>query len=197
MDNIAPVISGPSLVYVGARVFYQFTGISASDADGSVLSYSFTESGSSLGSLTYDGVPVTSGAINVWASDLSRVGYYSGVSSGTENVSVWAYDNLNASSNTLVIAFNIVQGIPNQAPTISGPSVVYRTDAVSFDFTSLVSATDSDGTVAQYRFTDIVAGDGYLLLDGARISGTSLTVSAANFSHVSYFTGYDWGGRTT
>ena len=47
--------------------------------------------------------------------------------------------------------------------------------------------------MAQYRFTDTVAGAGYLVLDRVRISDTSLTVSAANFGLVSYYTGANWG----
>jgi hypothetical protein len=79
----------------------------------------------------------------------------------------------------------------DQPPTITGPSSIARSTGQTVSFTSLLTASDPDGTVAQYVFSDSTPGsdNGYLTLNGGRISGTSVTVSAANLSEVGYYTG--------
>src|ERR1044072_6069242 len=77
----------------------------------------------------------------------------------------------------------------NQAPVVTGQSSVSRQTNQSFTFTSLISASDPDGSIASYKFWDTTPGAGFLTLNGSQISGTSVTVSAANLGQVGYFTG--------
>lgn len=92
----------------------------------------------------------------------------------------------------------------NIAPLlIVGPNINREANqSIGFSFTASppvndplitvpVYAIDSDGAVAQYRFTEDLLGpeNGYLTFNGARISGASITVSAADIGRVGYFTG--------
>src|SRR6266540_3950290 len=82
-----------------------------------------------------------------------------------------------------------VTGSSNQRPVVTGPSSVSDPVNTSFGFSSLISASDPDGTVAQYAFFDSTPGAGYLTLDGSKIGGTSVTVLASQLSRVGYYTG--------
>src|SRR5437899_10334970 len=83
----------------------------------------------------------------------------------------------------------LLGAMTNQKPVVSGPSVVTSNTNTSFTFTSLISASDPDGSVASYTFFDAIAGAGHLTLNGAQIVGTSVTVAAANLGQVGYVTG--------
>ena len=72
----------------------------------------------------------------------------------------------------------------NQKPVVTGQSNVTFNTNQTFNFTSLISASDPDGSVASYSFFDSTPGAGFLTLDGAHISGTSVSVSAAQLSRV-------------
>ena len=67
----------------------------------------------------------------------------------------------------------------------------------SIPVTQLIQASDPDGSVASYVFWDSTAGTdgGYVTQNGSRISGASLTVSAANLSSVAYHTGPQAGSN--
>ena len=82
--------------------------------------------------------------------------------------------------------------MPNQSPVVTGSNHTYNTGQ-QIAVSSLFSASDPDGSVATYSFYDSTAGAGYFTLDGAHISGTSISVSAANLSRVGYFTGPNGG----
>ena len=122
------------------------------------------------------------------ASNLGEVGYFTGSAAGSNQIAIDAIDNLGASSADFLMTINVAAPT-NQPPTITGQSTVNETTNQSFTFTSLIQGHDSDGTVASYEFFDSIPGAGYLTLNGVEISGTSVTVSAANLGEVGYFTG--------
>jgi Ca2+-binding RTX toxin-like protein len=131
------------------------------------------------------------------------VGYYTGTTAGSNAIAIEAIDNLGLSSpNFVMMTIGVssttgtgsTAGAANQAPTISGPASVSKATNESFTFTSLISARDADGTVAQYRFSDTMSGAGYLTLNGAAAPSV-FTVSAANLGQVGYYTGLGGGSN--
>jgi hypothetical protein len=196
--NQAPTISGQASVSKTTNESFSFTPlISATDADGTVAQYRFSDSMSGAGHLTLNGLQIAGTSVTVSAANLGQVGYYTAAVAGSNSIAIEAIDNLGQTSpNVLMMTINVAGtaatggtgATANQAPTISGPSSLSKSINQSFDFTSLVSASDADGTVAQYRFSDNVSGAGYLTLNGAQIAGHSVTVSAANLGQVGYYT---------
>lgn len=83
-----------------------------------------------------------------------------------------------------------VTGVTNQAPSIFGPTSISRSTGQTISFTSLLSASDPDGSVAYYYFSDATPGtdNGYLTLDGNRATAP-ITVSVADLYRVGYYTG--------
>jgi hypothetical protein len=196
--NQAPTISGQASVSKAINESFSFTSlISATDADGTVAQYRFSDSTSGAGHLTQNGLQIAGTSVTVSAANLGQVGYYTAAMAGSNTIAIEAIDNLGQTSpNLLMMTINVAGTAAtggtgttaNQAPTISGPASLSKSIDQSFDFTSLVSASDADGTVAQYRFSDNVSGAGYLTLNGAQIAGHSVTVSAANLGQVGYYT---------
>ncbi|HZO47325.1 MAG TPA: hypothetical protein VFB68_15625 [Xanthobacteraceae bacterium] len=194
--NQAPTISGPSTVNQGTNQSFSFTSlVSANDPDGTVAQYKFSDTSPGAGHLRLNGVQISGTTVTVSAANLSQVTYFTGAAAGSNQIAIEAIDNLGlASPNFLTMTIN-VSAPANQAPTISGPSTVNQGTNQSFSFTSLISANDPDGTVAQYKFSDTTPGAGHLRLNGVQISGTTVTVSAANLSQVTYFTGASAGSN--
>src|SRR5207244_2912310 len=58
----------------------------------------------------------------------------------------------------------------------------------SISLSSYVTASDADGICA-YWFSDSTPGQGYLTLDGQRIIGDSVAVSASDLYRVGYYCG--------
>src|SRR6266481_555989 len=83
----------------------------------------------------------------------------------------------------------------NQKPVVSGQSNVTFNTNQTFNFTSLISASDPDGSVASYTFFDSTPGAGFLTQNGTQISGTSVTVSATQLGTIGYSTGSSAGSN--
>src|SRR6266481_7349314 len=75
----------------------------------------------------------------------------------------------------------------NQPPVVTGSNHSFGLNQ-QIAASSLFSASDPDGSVATYNFYDSTPGAGYFTLDGNHISGSSISVSAANLSRVGYCT---------
>jgi hypothetical protein len=129
--------------------------------------------------------------VTVTAANLGSVGYFTGTIAGSNAIATESIDNLGlATPNYLTTTINVTT-TGNQPPTISGPSSISGSTNQTITFANVISANDPDGSVAQYRFSDTTPGtdNGYLTVNGSRISGTSVTVTAANLGSVDYFTG--------
>ena len=89
---------------------------SASDPDGSVATIRFWDSTSGTGHLTFDGVQIAGGFVDVAPAQISRVAYVTGSSAGTNDIVVEAFDNRGLDSNDLAVHISIAAPGSNLAP---------------------------------------------------------------------------------
>ena len=110
------------------------------------------------------------------------------VGSGSNQFLFEAFDNAGDDSND---ALHTITATANQAPTVTGPANLSGGTNQTLSFVGKVAGSDPDGSVQQFRFSDSSPGsdNGYLTLNGTKISGTSVTVSAASLGTIGYFTG--------
>ena len=86
----------------------------------------------------------------------------------------------------------------NTRPTLAatGGSTINIGLGGSTSMQSRFNASDPDG-ISAYWFSDATSGQGYLTLDGARIQGNSVAVSAGELNRVGYFMGTNVTGNGT
>ncbi len=189
--NQKPTITGQPTVNVNTNQAFNFTTalVQGSDPDGSVASYTFYDSTPGAGFLTLNGSHISGTSVTVSAANLGTVGYNTGSVAGSNQIVIDAIDNQGLSSSDFLMTINVNAAGTNQAPTVTGQSGVSRPVNTTFNFASLIAGGDIDGSVASYTFYDSTPGAGFLTLNGSHISGTSVTVSAANLGTVGYNTG--------
>jgi hypothetical protein len=194
--NQAPTISGPSSVSISTGQVVAastlFTG--ASDPDGTIAKYRFSDATPGAGYLALNGVKIGS-SVDVTVAQLSQLTYVAGTTAGSNAIVIEAIDNLGLDSNDLTVTVNVVAATANRAPTITGPSSVsISTGQVVAASTLFTSASDPDGTIAKYRFSDATPGAGYLALNGVKI-GSSVDVTVAQLSQLTYVAGTTAGSN--
>ncbi len=189
-----PTVTGPAAVTQQTKQSLNFSSlISASESGESIASYTFYDSTPGAGYLTLDGQRINGTSVSISQAQLNRVGYYTGASAGSNQIAIDAFDSLGQSSADFLMTINVTNGATDVPPVVTGQSNVSYAQNTAFAFTSLIQATDSDGTVASYQFWDSTPGAGYLTLNGHRISGPTVIVSAANLGQIGYFTGNNGG----
>ncbi|MCK1356337.1 pre-peptidase C-terminal domain-containing protein [Bradyrhizobium sp. CW7] len=191
MANQIPLVSGSNHTFSVNQQHAVTDLFTASDPDGSVVTYNFYDSTPGAGYFTFDGAHISGTSISVSAANLSRVGYFTGSSAGTNDVACDVVDNSGALSATRTITLTVAAPT-NQQPIVSGSNQTFSVNQ-QHAVTDLFTASDPDGSVVTYNFYDSTPGAGYFTFDGAHISGTSISVSAANLSRVGYFTGSSAG----
>jgi len=187
--NKKPTIAGqPEVTFSTNQSFKPSSYFSAVDPDGTIASYTFSDSTPGAGHLTFDGVKMSGTSLTISASQLSRVGYFTGPTAGSNTIAIEAIDNKGAYSNDFELTIN-VGSTGNQRPAINGPLNISFPVNRQFDFTTLISSSDPDGHVVRYRFSDATPGSGELTLDGQPISVSSVTVAANQLGRIGYSTG--------
>lgn len=161
-----------------------------------VATVRFWDSTPGAGYLTLDGVKIASRYVDATADELGRVAYFAGPSAGTNDIVIETIDGQGRSSNSLRVTIR-VQRPGNQAPEIHGSAHARFGANQHVSATTLFTgASDRDGAIDHYTFSDATPGAGYFTLDGERISGGSITVARDDLWRVGYFTDSTPGQNT-
>ena len=191
--DLPPLINGQATVNSTRYQSFDFTSlIRASDPDGTVASYKFSDATPGAGYLTLDGQQISGTSITVSAADLGKVGYFTGPNAGSNQIAIDAIDNQGVSSTDFLMTINVA-GVVNQKPVISGATTTIQTAATYVDLSSFIQATDPDGSVASYKVSYSGTDDGYLTLDLNAVRGTPIEVPATQLGRIGFVTGLSVG----
>jgi hypothetical protein len=195
--NHAPVVSQPSGASVTAssagQVFQVSSLLTATDPDGDALTYYILDNtpGAGTGHLKIGGVTQPEGQwLQVTQTQLSQTTFTVG-QSGADDIYLSVYDP--AGLNTLSGVH--VSAPVNHAPVVSQPSgasVTASSAGQVFQFSSLLTATDSDGDALTYYITDNTpgAGTGHLSIAGAQqAEGNWIQVTQAQLAQTTFTAG--------
>lgn len=198
-SNRPPTISGQDSITLAVNATVTLANLfTASDSDGSITSYTVDDAtpGSDGGYLTNNGTRISGTSITVTAANLSSLAYKTGPNAGSNTITITATDNA-GSQATFSPTFNVERG--NQPPVITGNTSPTFAANSTVQASSLFTASDPDGngTIVRYTLQDASPGSdgGYLMLNGTRISGDSITVTASELSSVAYRTGPSAGSN--
>lgn len=158
-----------------------------SDADGDIITqYQFTDP-TGLGAIKLNGaanLSTTTNTVLVSASDLSKLTYVAGNTTGTENISISVFDGTSWSSIS-----NSITNVGNRVATITAKNVSLIGGVQSLAISNFFTAIDADGdAITQYQFND-PNGVGTIKLNSAvNLSTTANTirVSASDLSKLTY-----------
>jgi ribosomal protein L14 len=154
---------------------------SASDPDGTISSYAWTNTASPLSAVPLIG-NATSNIANL--TGLTVPGTYTFRLTVTDNAGATAFDEVNV----------VVNALPNLPPTVSAG--VDQTLTMPTNFTSLAgSGTDPDGTIASYAWTR-VSGPTTYTMTNANTATPSITGLVAGNTYIFKLTVTDNGGAT-
>ncbi len=191
LTNAAPSITAPTGIAGLGQAVAAASLFSVADPDGDVpTKYEFWDDTNGGGYFAKNGIAQAAGAsIAVTAAELPSLNYVGGNAMASERVWVRAYDGQTWSGWA---AWNMQSSnhASNVAPTITAANRgILAGDPLAAS--SLFTATDSDGDVAvKYEFWDDINGGGHFAKAGVQqAAGTSIAVSAADLSNLSYVGG--------
>jgi len=196
--NQAPAVTGPVRLdfatnqsITASRLFAGVT-----DPVSPVATVRFWDSTPGAGYLTLDGVKIASRYVDAMPDELGRVAYFTGPSAGTNDIVIETIDGQGRSNNNLRVTVR-VQRPGNQAPEIHGSGHArFGTNQLVPATTLFTGASDGDGAIDHYTFSDATPGAGYFTFDRKKISGRSITVARDDIRRVGYFTDSTPGQNT-
>ncbi|MEG3146486.1 pre-peptidase C-terminal domain-containing protein, partial [Sphingomonas sp. RT2P30] len=193
--NHAPTATGHNQTAAPGTVIPLSTLFTYSDVDGSsdIVSFDVRDQTNGGGHLQHNGSAWPDGQLtpDQPIGEISQWSYVVGSNGSIDTIGFNVTDKAGAFNSTVTATVSATQAA-NQPPVVSGSNHSYSINQ-QHAVTELFSASDPDGSVATYNFYDSTPGAGYFTYDGAHISGTSISVSAANLSRVGYFTGTSAG----
>jgi uncharacterized delta-60 repeat protein len=199
--NDGPEVNVPATMNTGQGARNQLSKIlTATDAEGHApVRFTITDNDATAGSavLYANGAALTQGAtVTVDASKLKGVYLYGGENAGTNRFTITADDGW-AGGVGAPKTLDLVTRLPNRAPVVTpnGAAQGVQTGS-SVLVTSFFTVSDADGdAITEYQLTETAKG-GYFELNGVRVSGKKVTVSAADLSSMRYVAGEVSGSET-
>jgi len=175
----------------GSRLFTR-----TCDPESAFTRIRFWDSTPGAGHLTLDAGKITGSYVEVTPDEVGRVTYFTGPRAGTNDIVIEATDDQGRLIENLRVRIR-VRGRRNQPPVIRGSGYVFLDTHQQVPASRLfTSASDPDGSINHYTFFDATPGAGHFTLDGARITGDSLTIGKDGLTRVAYVTDAKVGQNT-